>query len=160
MTATVEDAIWLKPHVGDATKVRHHRDVVNASVASAAELLRQRLGSKRLRVEDVEILFFSGFTHLRLMLLSWAMAGFATHPCNQVFELQFVFYSRICAMTAEAIPGFVTVDVTAYGFLKSRRRVQGVSDRPVQSVNRAVVADPRLVQFSVVSEHVSLRDAC
>src|ERR1700758_2473735 len=86
------------------------------------------------------------------------MASFASHPCDQSFEAKLVVEGRVGAMTAEAIPRFVTVDVAARSFLQTRGRAQGVADRPVQTIDCAVVTHAPFVEFSFVAEHVCLRD--
>ena len=159
VAATVEEAVWLKADVVNTTQIRHHRNRVNAPVAGAAELLRQGLGIKRLWVKYVETLACCGL-HRLYVFFSRAMAGLATHPGNQIFEAKFVFRGGAGAMTAEAVPCFVTADVTAQGLPKSRGWVQNISDGPIQSIDRGIVADARFVQLPVLLEYVSLRDMC
>lgn len=159
MAATVEEAVRLKPDVVNTAQIRHHRNRVNAPMAGTAELLRQGLGIKRLWIEYGETLTCSG-PHRLYVFFSRAMAGLATHPGNQTFEAKFVFRGGTGAMTAEAVPRFVTADVTAHSLPESRRWVQNISDGPIQSIDRGIVADARFVQLSLLLEYVSLRDMC
>src|SRR5437867_3575638 len=53
VTPTVENAVGLKADVVDVSPIRHLEDIVDATVARAAEFLRKHIRGKATRIEDL-----------------------------------------------------------------------------------------------------------
>src|SRR2546429_1246481 len=157
VAAAVEQAIRLKSHVVDAPQVGHHRHGVHAAMASPAELLRKSFGIKLFRIENVQALS-GGQEHHCGMAPSRSVAGLAGHAGNQSLQLKLGVDHRGGAVTAETIARFIDTDVAAGGLLQARRRIEEVSDRPVQSIDRRVIAHAGFIKLSVAAVDISLGD--
>src|SRR5882724_5233216 len=151
----VEQAIRLETHIVDATEVGHHRHGVHCPMARLAKFLGKGFGIKFFGIENVHVLSGGG-EHDGGVAPSRAVAGFAGHAGNQTIQLKFGVDHCGCAVATEAVPRFIAVDVAARCLFKTGRRIEDVSDRPVQSIDRRVIAYATFVEFSVAPVDVSL----
>jgi len=75
------------------------------------------------------------------------VAGLAGHAGNQSIQLKFGTDHGGGTVATEAVPRFIAADVAARGLLQAGRRIENVSDRPVQSVDRRVIAYAAFISF-------------
>src|SRR5882672_12025343 len=155
----VEQAIRLKADVIGATEVGHHRHSVHSPMASPAKFLRKTFCVKFFGIENV-CARSGGEEHDGGVATSRPVAGLAGHAGNQSVQLKLGIHHGGGTVATEAVPRLIAADVPARGLLQARRRIKTVSDRPVQSIDRRVIAYATFIKLPVAAVDISLRDVC
>src|SRR2546423_13848941 len=91
------------------------------------------------------------------MFFPRAVARFAAYSGRKMLEIECAASHGGCAMTAKAVSRFVAFDVAPGCFFQAWRRIQRVSNGPVQPVNAPVVTYAPFPQPAIVPKHVRLR---
>src|SRR6266705_1705357 len=90
------------------------------------------------------------------MPLSRRMTRFASYTGNHMVQLRFPVDQSGSAVTTEAVARLIAVNVAPRGFFQAWRRIENVSNGPVQPVNCRVVAHAAFSEPSTTAEHIGL----
>ena len=86
-TLAIEQAIGLKAYIADIAPQRHFKYVLSASVARAAEVLRQDLRGKLSRIEDLHAIWTARL-HRGHMFVSRTVTSLALDPRHESLQVE------------------------------------------------------------------------